>query len=337
MPDVFGLNRRTAESLSAQAEQTRFALIATQITLTSNIVAAAVAEASLRAQIDATEKLIADNETMLRILQSQYAKGYANRLNVAAQQSQLAQVAAMLPPLLRQLDQQRHVLTDLVGGYPDKDLPETFELSSLQLPAELPISVPSKLVEQRPDIRQAEENLHSASAQVGVAVANRLPDFTLSANAGAQALTLAQIFADNASFWTLGANAAQTIFDGGTLLHREREARDAFEEANEQYQSTVLAAFQNVADTLSAIQHDADSLQKTAAVAKAAKQALALTRREAFAGEANSLALFTAESVYFQAVIGLAQAEANRFADTAALFQALGGGWWNQNSNLAEK
>jgi NodT family efflux transporter outer membrane factor (OMF) lipoprotein len=337
MPDVFGLNRRTVESLNAQAEQTRFALIATQITLTSNIVAAAIEEASLRAQIDATEALIADNRTMLHVLRNQYARGYADRLDVAAQESQLAQAAATLPPLLKQLDQQRHLLIDLVGSYPDKDLSETFELSSLQLPGELPVSLPSKLVDQRPDILQAEENLHSASAQIGIAVANRLPNITLSAAAGAQALTVGQLFSDDASIWSLGASLSQTVFDGGTLMHRERAARAAYDQAREQYRSTVLVAFQNVADTLSALSRDADALEKDAAAAAAAKVTLDLTRKQALAGETNNLALFTAEIAFQQAEINLVQAEASRYADTAALFQALGGGWWNGAEAIAEK
>jgi NodT family efflux transporter outer membrane factor (OMF) lipoprotein len=273
---------------------------------------------------------------MLDIVRSQYARGYASRLDVAAQESALAQAAATLPPLLKQLDLQRDLLTDLVGAYPDKDLPEKFEIAGLQLPAELPVGVPSKLVEQRPDIRQAEANLHSASAQIGVAVADRLPNFTLTADAGMQALALGEIFSGNASFWAIGASAAQTVFDGGTLLHRERAARDAFDQAAEQYRSTVLAAFQNIADTLSALQRDADALKKGAAAADAAKVTFDLTRAQAKAGETNNLSLLTAEIAYQQAEIALVQAEANRFADTAALFQALGGGWWNSPQDVAD-
>jgi NodT family efflux transporter outer membrane factor (OMF) lipoprotein len=336
-PDVFGLNKRTIESLSAEAEGTRFALVATQITLSSNIVAAAITEASLREQIAATERLIADNEDMLKVFRNQYAKGYANRLDVAGQESQLAQMEATLPPLLKQLDQERHLLSDLAGAFPDKDLPETFALSDLTLPGELPLSLPSKLVEQRPDIRQAEANLHAASAQIGVAVANRLPNITLSANGGTQALALGELFSGSAAFWTIAGNVSGTIFDGGTLFHKEKGARRAFDEAAAQYKSTVLAAFQNVADTLSALEHDADALKKDAAAADAAKLTFELTKKQVQAGETNNLALFTAENAYQQAVIALVQAEANRYADTAALFQALGGGWWNKNGAITAK
>ena len=188
VPDVFGLNKRTVESLKAQEQQARFALAATHITLSSNVAAAAIQEASLRAQIDATHQLIEINTNMLQVLRKQFEKGYVGRLDVAAQESQLAQVTATLPPLLKQLAQQRDLLAALSGGFPSEDLAEKFELASLQLPQELPLSLPSQLVEQRPDVRQAEENLHSASALIGVARANRLPSFALTADAGSMAV-----------------------------------------------------------------------------------------------------------------------------------------------------
>jgi NodT family efflux transporter outer membrane factor (OMF) lipoprotein len=330
VPDVFGLNRRTVESLQAQDQQARFALAATHITLSANVAAGAIQEASLRAQIDATHELITINTNMLEILHTQYAKGYVSRLDVAAQESQLAQVMATLPPLLKQLAQQRDLLAALSGGFPNQDLPETFELSSLQLPQELPVSLPSLLVEQRPDVRQAEENLHSASAQIGIAVANRLPNFALTADAGSMAVAIGSVFAGGAGFWDIGAGVTQPIFDGGTLLHRERAAKAAYTEAAEQYRSTVLTAFQNVADTLNALQQDADALKAAAAAKDAAAVTLDLARKQFQSGYINYLGLLNAEQAYQQAVINLVQAQANRYADTAALFQALGGGWWNR-------
>jgi NodT family efflux transporter outer membrane factor (OMF) lipoprotein len=330
VPDVFGLNRRTVESFKAQEQQARFALVATHITLSANVAAAAIQEASLRAQIDATRQLIAINSNMVQILRAQFAKGYASRLDLATQESQLAQVAASLPPLLKQLAQQRDLLAVLSGGFPSQDLPEKFELSSLQLPQELPVSLPSQLVEQRPDVRQAEENLHAASAQIGIAVANRLPNITLTANIGTMALETSQIFSSGAGFWTLGASVTQPIFHGGALLHQERAAKAAYLQAAEQYRSTVLTAFQNVADTLNALEQDADALKTAAAAADAAKVTFDLTRQQMQVGYASNLALLNAEQAYQQAVINLVQAQANRYADTAALFQALGGGWWNR-------
>jgi NodT family efflux transporter outer membrane factor (OMF) lipoprotein len=333
VPDVFGLNRRTVESLQAQAEQARFALVASHITLSSNVAAAAIQEASLRAQIDATRQLIAINSNLVQVVRNQFAKHAATRADVAAQESQLAQVNATLPPLLKQLAQQRDLLAALSGGFPSQGLAEKFELSNLQLPQKLPVSLPSQLVEQRPDVRQAEENMHSASAQIGVAVANRLPNFNLTADAGTMALTAAKMFSAGAGFWDLGASITQPIFQGGTLLHKERAARAAYVQAAEQYRSAVVTAFQNVADTLNALQHDADALKAAAAAADAAKVTLDLTRRQlqtSGAGESTQLALLNAEQTYQQAIINLIQAQANRYADTAALFQALGGGWWNR-------
>ena len=195
---------------------------------------------------------------------------------MAAQESQLAQVTATLPPLLKQLAQQRDLLAALSGGFPNQDLTEKFELSNLQLPQELPVSLPSQLVEQRPDVRQAEENLHSASAQIGVAVANRLPNFALTADAGSMAVVLGHLFTGGTGFWDVGASVTQPIFDGGTLLHRERAAKAAYTQASEQYRSTVLTAFQNVADTLNALQQDADGFKAAAAAKDAATVTLDL-------------------------------------------------------------
>jgi NodT family efflux transporter outer membrane factor (OMF) lipoprotein len=330
VPDVFGLNRRTVESLVAQEQQARFALAATHITLSSNVAAAAIQEASLRAQIDATRQLIEINTNMLQTLRTQFAKGYVGSLEVAAQEAQLAQVTTALPPLLKQLAQQRDLLAVLSGAFPSEDPGEKFELSSLQLPQELPVSLPSQLVDQRPDVRQAEENLHSASAQIGIARANRLPNFALTSDAGSMAVILGRLFTGGTGLWDVGASVTQPIFDGGTLLHRERAARAAYVQADEQYRSTVLTAFQNAADTLNALQQDADALKAAAAAADAAKATLDLTKRQMQVGYVNYLALLSAEQAYQQSLVNLVQAQSNRYADTAALFQALGGGWWNR-------
>jgi NodT family efflux transporter outer membrane factor (OMF) lipoprotein len=318
------------ESLQAQEQEARFALAATHITLSSNVAAGAIQEASLRGQMKATEELITINTDMLKILREQYNKGYASELDVAAQESQLAQVVATMPPMMKQLAQQRDLLAVLSGGFPNQDLAEKFELANLQLPQELPLSLPSQLVEQRPDVRQAEENLHSASAQIGIAVANRLPTIALTADAGSMAVVFTHMFSGGNGFWDLGAGITQPIFDGRTLLHRERAAQAAYTQAAEQYRSTVLTAFQNVADTLHALQQDADALQAAAAAKNAASITLDLSRKQYQSGYVSYLALLSAEQAYQQALINLVQAQANRYADTAALFQALGGGWWNR-------
>jgi NodT family efflux transporter outer membrane factor (OMF) lipoprotein len=329
-PDVFELNRRTVESLKAQQEQARYVVAATNITLSSNVAAAAIQEATLRAQVDATNELIKTNTNMLDILRKQFEKGYVGRLDVAAQEAQLAQIVATLPPLLKQLAQQRDLLAVLSGGFPNEDLIEKFELSSLQLPQELPLSLPSKLVEQRPDVLQAEENLHSASALIGVARAHRVPSFNLTGDIGSMALAFGNIFSAGNGFRDVRASVTQPIFQGGTLLYKERAARAAYVQADEQYRSTVLTAFQNVADTLHALEQDADGLKAAVAARDAAKVTLDLTTRQMQVGYVSYLALLNAEQSYQQALINLVQAQSNRYADTAALFQALGGGWWNR-------
>jgi NodT family efflux transporter outer membrane factor (OMF) lipoprotein len=330
VPDVFGLNKRTVESLKAQQEQARFALAATHITLSSNIAAGAIQEAALRGQITATQQLTEINTKMLDTLRAQYAKGYASELDVAAQEAQLDQVVATLPPLLKQLAQQRDSLAALSGGFPNEEMPERFELASLQLPQELPLSLPSKLVEQRPDVRQAEENLHAASALIGVAHANRLPSFALTADVGAMSVIFSQMFTQG-GFWDLAGGVTKPIFDAGTLKHREKAAIAAYTQADEQYRSTVLTAFQNVADTLHAIQQDADGLKATAAATHAAAVTLELTQKQFDRGYASYLGLLSAEQSYQQALLSQVQAQANRYTDTAALFQAMGGGWWNRS------
>lgn len=330
VPDVFGLNRRQVELLAAEEQVSRFQREAVYLALTSNVVVAAIQEASLRTQISATNALIELNERSVAVLREQKTRGYAGQLDVVTQEAQLAQARAALPPLLKQLALQRDLLRTLSGAFPDEELPEQFALSQLQLPTELPLSLPSRLVDQRPDVRQAEENLHAASAAIGIAIANRLPNVTLTADAGKSAVTLGALTDGATGFWDLGASITQPLFAGGALLHKERAARAAFEQAREQYRSTVLAALQNVADTLNALEHDAEALQASASSANAAKSALQLVEVQRRAGYANSLQLLNAEQTYQNAIVLLSQAQGNRYADTAALLQALGGGWWNR-------
>ena len=329
-PDVFGLNKRTVESLAAQEQASRYQMIAVDITLSANVVAAVIQKASLDDQIDATNDLIGINRQMLSLLQYQHSKGYAAGPDVAAQQAQLKQLEASLPPLLKQREQQDHLLAVLTGRFPSQEPDHSFTLASLTLPADLPLSLPSTLVAQRPDVLQAEANMHSASAQIGVATANRLPNITLGANAGSNALAIHQLFGPGTGFWNIGAALLAPIFDGGTLLHQQRGARAAYQQAAEQYRGTVLTAFQNVADTLSALDHDAEGLKSTAEAADAAKTSFDLSRLRYKDGYDSYLAVLNAEQAYQQQRLSLVQAQAARFADTAALFQALGGGWWHQ-------
>jgi NodT family efflux transporter outer membrane factor (OMF) lipoprotein len=328
-PDVFGLTRRTIEGAKAGVEAARFQLQATYVTLSSNVVVDAVQEASLRGQIAATERLLQLQQQLTETARRQRALGSATELDVLSQEAALAQTAQTLPPLQKQLGQVRDALTALLGRLPSDEPSETFGLDELALPADLPVSLPSKLVEQRPDVRQAEENLHAASAAAGVALANMLPQFSIDAGLGSSALMLGQLFSPYTGFWDLGASLTQTLFDSGALLHRRRAADAALDQAAEQYRAAVILACQNVADTLRALQTDAEALRASAAAEQAAQSTLDLARRQYALGSITQVAVLNAEQSYGQAELALVQAQAGRLADTAALFQSLGGGWWN--------
>jgi NodT family efflux transporter outer membrane factor (OMF) lipoprotein len=325
--DVFGGTRRQVEALAAQAEFQRFELEATYLTLASNVVVSAVQEASLRAQIAATQDIVDIESQALDVLQHQFELGGASRAAVLAQAATLAQTRATLPPLDKQLAQVRDLISVLAGRFPNAPPDAVFELSALDLPQELPVSLPSRLVEQRPDIRAAEALLHSASAQVGVATANLLPQITLTGQYGTVSTgnPLAGV-----SVWSAAAGLTQPLFRGGELVHLRRAAVAAYEEAAAQYRGTVLTAFQNVADALRALQSDADAVSAQLAAERAATDSLNIARQQFQLGAINYLLLLNAQQTYEQAHVGLVQAQANRYADTAALFQALGGGWWNR-------
>jgi NodT family efflux transporter outer membrane factor (OMF) lipoprotein len=221
-------------------------------------------------------------------------------------------------------------LTALLGRLPADEPPETFRLDELSLPTDLPLSLPSKLIEQRPDVRQAEENLHAASAAVGVSIANLMPQFSLTADVGSSALKLQQLFSPYTGFWDVGASLTQTLFDAGALLHKKRAADAALDQAAAQYRAAVILACQNVADTLRALQADADALKASAGAERAARATFDLVQRQRNLGTISVLAVLNAEQSYRQAELSLVQAQANRYADTASLFQSLGGGWWNR-------
>jgi NodT family efflux transporter outer membrane factor (OMF) lipoprotein len=233
--------------------------------------------------------------------------------------------------LQKQLGQTRDALTALLGRLPADEPGEIFQLDELTLPTELPVSLPAKLIEQRPDVRQAEENLHMASAAVGVSIADLLPQFSISADIGSSALKLGKLFSPYTEFWDAGASLTQTLFDAGALIHRKRAADAALDQAAAQYRATVILACQNVADTLRALQSDAEALNAAAAAERTAKQTLELSQRQRELGTINLIAVLNAEQAYSTAALSLVQARANRYADTAALYQALGGGWWNRS------
>ncbi len=330
-PDVFGGVRRQVESLQAQAEYQRFQLEATYLTLTSNLVVAAVQEASLRGQIAATRDIIRLETNQLNLVQRQFALGAAARSDVLQQQATLTATQATLPGLEKQLAQTRDQLTALLGRFPNQEPAARFDLAGLQLPVALPLSLPSQLVEQRPDVRAAEATLHAASANVGVAIANQLPQFSITGQVGTEALGFTNLFTPATAVWSIVGGVTQTLFDAGTLLHKKRAAVAAFDQAAAQYRSTVIKAFQNVADALRALQADAAALRAQAEAEQTAAASLELARDQFRLGAITYLVLDNAERTYQQAHINLVLAQAERFSDTAALFQALGGGWWHRN------
>jgi NodT family efflux transporter outer membrane factor (OMF) lipoprotein len=325
VPDIFGGNRRQVESLAAQAEATRYNLDATYLTLTANVVTSAIQAAGLRAQIAATMKVISLERESLAVLRRELELGAIAEVDTYAQEAALAQLEATLPPLRKQAQQTDDQLAVLTGRLPANFKPVTLELDELTLPVDLPLGVPSQLVERRPDVRAAEAQLHAATAQVGVAIANMLPQFTITGDIGSSATAMSDLFKAGTGFWSIGASATQTLFAGGTLLHRKRAADAALDQAGAMYKSAVLTAFQNVADALHALAADADALNAASRAESAAGKSLAVARHELELGSVSYLALLNAEQAYDQALITLIQARASRFADTAALFQALGG------------
>ena len=333
--DLFGGTRRAIEGLEAQADVARFEREAAYLTLTSNVVTAAIQEASLREQIEATNAIIKDQEKLLKTIEARFAVGAVAKDVVLTQKSTLATARAALPPLKHQLAVTRHLLSALIGQTPDKEPEAMFSLSGLTLPPEVPVSFPSKLVAQRPDIQAAQESLHAASAAIGVAEAARLPAITLSADMGSMANNLNKLFSAGSGFWSVGGSAAETLFDAGALADKEDAARDAYDASAAQYRKTVLRAFQDVADTLHALQSDAEGLTVKDEAEKVAAESLALTQAQFKAGAVSIAELVIAEQNHQQTTRDLIQAKAQRYADTAALLAALGGGWWNREKEAS--
>jgi NodT family efflux transporter outer membrane factor (OMF) lipoprotein len=333
--DVFGGTRRAIESADAQAQAQAFQREAVYITLASNIALAAIQEASLRGQIAATRRLIDIQTQLLDILRRQNERGQIALPDVVAQETAVAQARLLLPPLERQLAQQRNLLATLTGRFASEGLPAAFELQSFRLPRRVPLSLPADLVRQRPDVRVAAANLHAANAQIGVAVANRLPQITLTGNAGSTADSMARLFAPGTLFWTIAGNATQSVFDAGSRYFKQQAAEETTAQAAAQYRSTVLAAFQNVADVLRALQADERAVAAAAAAEESASRSIDLVRRQVEQGQVSSPVLLNAQQAYLQTSLARVQAQAARLADTVALFQALGGGWWNRHPEAA--
>ena len=330
-PDVFGGARRQIESVEARAENERFQLEAAYLTLSTNVVNAAIQEASLREQLAATQKVIQAQEKIRELLKKEVALGQVANSDVVQQEAAIAITRLTIVPIERQIAFQRDLLTALAGRLPSEAVRQTFTLASLRLPRRLPVSLPSALVEQRPDVRAADALVHQASADVGVAVANRLPQFRISGDVGSSAISLTRLATSSANFYSVAGTVTQPLFDAGTLYHRQRAAEDNFVQAQARYKAIVLAAFQNVADVLRALQFDAKGTAAAAAAEQATERSFDLLQKERVAGAANNLQVLFSQQTYLNALVSAAQTKAAQYADTAALFQALGGGWWNRS------
>jgi NodT family efflux transporter outer membrane factor (OMF) lipoprotein len=328
--DVFGGVRRQIETTDALVDVQVFQREGVYLTLTANIALAAIQEASLRGQLAATRRLIEIQMQLLGTLRRQYDSGQIALPDVVGQETAVAQARLLLPPLERALGQQRDLLAFLAGRFPSEDVAATFELRSFNLPRKLPLSVPADLVRQRPDVRVAEANLHAANAQIGVAIANRLPQITLTGTAGSTSLNLAKLFTPGTGFWMIAGGAAQTVFDAGTLAHKQTAAEQAQVQVAAQYRGTVLQAFQNVADVLRALASDERAVSAAIEAERSASRNIELVRAQVERGQVSIAVLLNAQQAYLQTSLARVQAQAARLADTVALFQALGGGWWNR-------
>ena len=329
--DVWGQTRRTVEADAAQSEYQRFQLEGAATMLAANTVSTAVNAAALSAEIGAEDQLIAAEQRLLRTVQQQFELGGATGTDVATQQTQLANTQALVVPLQTQLTQARDQLAAYLGQAPSEANLPVITLDELTLPADLPVSLPSALVADRPDIRASEAQLHQATANIGVAIANRLPQLTLQAFVGTAPGRIGDLFTPGNGIWSVLNQLAGPLFEGGTLLHQQRAAVAAAHAAALNYKGVVVNAFQNVADVLTAIQQDALAVRANQDAERAAARALSLAQLQYGAGGVAYLTVLTAQTQYQNAVISLIRARAARYTDSVALFAALGGGWWHRD------
>jgi NodT family efflux transporter outer membrane factor (OMF) lipoprotein len=329
VPDVFGETRRRVEQQAALTEKQRYQVAAAYLTLTGNAVTQAINLASARMQLAAAESIIADDEHNLDLVRQTLEVGKAAQVDVLTAESQLASDRTLVPPLKQQFSVARHALSVLVGRFPAEWSPPDFDLAELMLPADLPVSLPSALVRQRPDILAAEAQLHADGAAVGVATAALYPSLTLSGSFSAEALSTNAVFPGASSVWTLAAGLAAPVFHGGALYAQRKAAIAALQASLATYRATVLQAFGQVADTLRALEHDAELVDAERCVLDASSATLELQRFSYAAGKANLLQLLDAQRIAEQARLGYARARAQRYQDTTALLVAMGGGWWD--------
>ncbi len=325
--DIFGGERRTIENLQSQVDMERAFELGTYLALSGNLVNTAITVAAYREELRDTEKLVELQKAQVEIAEKQAQAGTVSYETVLSYRNQLASIEALLPPLRQRIDQAKHLLATLGGHAPSEyEVPE-IAFSEISLPREIPLSLPSDLVRQRPDILAAEAALHAASANIGVATAALFPSFTLNAAYGQNATSMNGLFASKGSFWNLGTNIAAPVFDGGTLRAMRQASIDAYKQNLSLYRQTVLSALAQVADTIRALEHDAQTVKAESLALTSSEASLHLARANYSAGTVNYLQVLTADIQYRQARIGVLQARTQRLQDTTALFVSLGGGW----------
>ena len=334
-PDVFGLIARQVEQQGALAENQAYQLAAAQLAVTGNTVTEALTIASVRLQIDAVDEIIADDEQNLDLVRQLFIAGKVNRTDLLLAEAELANDRTPLPPLRQQVAAAEDALAILVGKSPAEWTPAAFALADFTLPAELPVSLPSALARQRPDILAAEAQLHARSAAIGVATAQMYPNFPLSASVGTAALATTSLFEGPSVIWTLTSGLTAPIFHGGALAAQKQAAINAFRASLATYRQTVLDGLGQVADLLRALGHDAELVEAERRAVNASEGALALERITYAAGKSDVLRLLDSERSYQQARVGYARARGQRYLDSAQLFVALGGGWWNDRDQIA--
>jgi len=327
--DVFGATRRTVEQRQAEAEASAHKARAAYLSLTGNVVSQALTIASLNTQLEAAHDIVGANQRTVDLVGQQLDAGKAALADLLTAKTDLANARTAIPPLSQQLAVARHALAALYGEGPQATATFNLSLRDISLPVEVPLSVSSTLARQRPDVLQAEANLHAASAAIGVATANLYPSFTLSASLSDDALTLSKLFEASNLGWSLGASLSQTIFDGGTLEANRQAAIANWRAALATYRQTLMDAFRQTADALSALSHDAELVAAERLALDTAREAADLKRLSYAEGKVNLVELLIAERSHQQAVEGYARAVGQRHIDTAQLFVALGGGWWD--------
>lgn len=325
-PDVFGGNRARIRSARAAADVAQYRRDAARAMVVANLIASVIQRASLADQIDAARASVSINQDILQNQLRRQRLGAIGAADIATQETALATAEAALPSLVRAEAHQRVLIGTLLGRAAGSDLPPLPSLRALALPHDVPLALPSELVARRPDVRAARAQLEGAGADVGVAIAARLPNFQLSASGGGAAQHVFDLFQNGNPFWTLLGAVAQPIFHGGALRHQQRAAEAALDGAKAQYRASVLQAFGDVSDALTGLRTDADALDAAVRATDASAHALGYIRRQLALGDVGTLALLNASSADAQARVQLIQARAARLSDTVAMFQAAGGG-----------